>query len=86
MLADYVSSFHPRLVGLTGEPAAIKTSRSPTRRSSPKSAGGSAGNYSIDHTGFIYVVGPDGRYRDFLPPQLAPEQIADAIKPHLATE
>ena len=43
-------------------------------------------NYSIDHTGFIYVVGPDGRYRGFLPPQLAPEQIADAIRPQLATE
>ncbi len=86
VLADYVASFHPRLVGLTGEPAAIKTLAHAYKTFFARSAGGSAGNYSIDHTGFIYVVGPDGRYRDFLPPQLAPEQIADAIKPHLATE
>jgi cytochrome oxidase Cu insertion factor (SCO1/SenC/PrrC family) len=86
VLADYVASFHPRLVGLTGEPAAIKTLAHAYKTFFARSAGGSAGNYSIDHTGFIYVVGPDGRYRDFLPPQLTPEQIADAIKPHLATE
>ena len=86
VLADYVASFHPRLVGLTGEPAAIKTLAHAYKTFFARSAGGSAGNYSIDHTGFIYVVGPDGRYRGFLPPQLAPEQIADAIRPHLATE
>jgi cytochrome oxidase Cu insertion factor (SCO1/SenC/PrrC family) len=86
VLADYVSSFHPRLVGLTGEPAAIKTIAHAYKTFFARAAGGSAGHYAIDHTGFIYVVGPDGRYRGFLPPQLAPEQIADAIRPHLATE
>ncbi|MFL4999107.1 MAG: SCO family protein [Xanthobacteraceae bacterium] len=86
VLADYVASFHPRLVGLTGEPASIKTLAHAYKTFFARSAGGSAGNYSIDHTGFIYVVGPEGRYRGFLPPQLAPEQIADAIRPHLATE
>ncbi len=86
VLADYVSSFHPRLVGLTGEPAAIKTVAHAYKTFFARSRGGSEGNYAIDHTGFIYVVGPDGRYRGFLPPQLGPEQIAEALRPHLATE
>jgi cytochrome oxidase Cu insertion factor (SCO1/SenC/PrrC family) len=86
VLADYVSSFHPRLVGLTGEPAAIRTVAHAYKTFFARSRGGRAGNYAIDHTGFIYVVGPDGRYRGFLPPQLGPEQIAEALRPHLATE
>ena len=96
VLAEYVSSFHPRLVGLTGEFAAIKTvahayktyfaKSAVTNSAVTASAGGSPDNYSVDHTGFIYVVGPDGRYRGFLPPQLAPEQIAEAIRPFLGRE
>ena len=86
VLADYVSSFHPRLVGLTGEPAAIKTVAHAYKTYFARSAGGSADNYSIDHTGFIYVVGADGRYRGFLPPQLAPEEIAKAILSQLGSE
>jgi protein SCO1/2 len=86
VLAGYVSSFHPRLVGLTGEPAAIKAVARAYKTYFAHSAGGSADNYSVDHTGFIYVVGPDGRYRGFLPPQLAPDQIAEAIRPQLGAE
>src|SRR5260221_348721 len=37
----------------------------------------------IDHTGFIYLVGKDGRYIDFLPPGLAPERIVEALRLHL---
>jgi protein SCO1/2 len=86
VLADYVSSFHPRLVGLTGEPARIKTVAHAYKTYFARSAGGSADNYSVDHTGFIYVVGPDGRYRGFLPPQLAPDEIAKAILSQLGNE
>src|SRR5262245_43354289 len=85
-LADYRASFHPRLVGLTGEPAAIKTVAHAYKTYFARSAGGSADSYSIDHTGFIYVVGADGRYRGFLPPQLAPEEIAKAILSQLGSE
>jgi cytochrome oxidase Cu insertion factor (SCO1/SenC/PrrC family) len=86
VLAGYVSSFHPRLVGLTGEPARIKAVAHAYKTYFVKSAGGSADNYSVDHTGFIYVVGPDGRYRGFLPPQLGPDQIVEAIRPLLGSE
>src|SRR5262245_7099235 len=89
VLSDYVSSFHPRLVGLTGEPVAIKTVAHAYKtyfaRSAGAPAGGDAKNYSIDHTGFIYVVGPDGRYRGFLPPQLGPERLIEAIRPYLGS-
>jgi len=63
-LARYVSSFHPRLVGLTGTrsevEAAAKAYRVYARRvDDPKSTAG----YTIDHSAIIYVMGPDGAYR-----------------------
>jgi cytochrome oxidase Cu insertion factor (SCO1/SenC/PrrC family) len=63
-LAQYVSSFHPRLVGLTGTrnevEAAAKAYRVYARKvEDPKSTAG----YTIDHSAIIYVMGPDGAYR-----------------------
>ncbi len=63
-LARYVSSFHPRLIGLTGTrsevDAAAKAYRVYSRRvEDPKSTVG----YTIDHSAIIYVMGPDGAYR-----------------------
>ena len=48
----------------------------------PKSAVAGPDGYAIDHTGFIYLVGKDGRYIDFLPPGLAPERIVEALRLH----
>lgn len=81
-LADFVSSFHPQFVGLTGELAAIrktalayKTFFARHRTASP--------NYPVDHTGFVYLVGKDGRYRGFLPPGSSPQDIGDALRAEL---
>ena len=62
-LASYVKSFHPRLIGLTGTQAEIdavaKAYRVYAKKvSDPKSTAG----YTIDHSTFIYVMGPDGAY------------------------
>src|SRR5215475_2321529 len=62
-LADYVKSFHPRLVGLTGTPAEIEAVTKAYRVyvkkvPDPKSSAG----YSFDHSAIIYLMGPDGDY------------------------
>ena len=84
-LADFVSSFHPRLIGLTGSPAEIRKTAIAYRTFFAKSVT-TADNYAVDHTGFVYLLGKDGRYVGFLPPGLAPEAIADAIRARLGTE
>jgi len=82
--ADFVSSFHPRLIGLTGSLAEIRQNgdrlqdvlcqkRCPPRRTIIRST----------IPGFIYLLGKDGRYLGFLPPGLAPDAIADAIRARL---
>ena len=84
-LADFVSSFHPRLIGLTGSLAEIRKTAIAYRTFFAKSVT-TADNYAVDHTGFVYLLGKDGRYLGFLPPGLAPEAIADAIRARLGTE
>jgi cytochrome oxidase Cu insertion factor (SCO1/SenC/PrrC family) len=82
-LADYVSSFHPRLVALTGEDSAIRKVALAYKVYFARSSPAEGDDYTVDHTGFIYLVGTDGRYLGFLPPGTAPEQIAGAIRAHL---
>ena len=85
-LAEFVSSFHPRLIGLTGSFADIKKTAIAYRTFFVKNAAAASGEYSVDHTGFIYLVGKDGRYLGFLPPGVSPDEIADAIRARLGAE
>jgi len=85
-LADFVSSFHPRLIGLTGSLAEIRKTAIAYKTFFAKHSIATPGNYSVDHTGFIYLVSKDGRYLGFLPPGLAPGAIADAIRTRLGPE
>ncbi len=77
-----VTAFHPRLIGLSGEAAAIKQAAAAykvyhARR--PTSEGG----YTIDHSAFIFIVDRNGKYLGFLPPGTSPERLAAIIAPHL---
>ena len=85
-LADFVSSFHPRLIGLTGSLAEIRKTAIAYRTFFAKNGATAPDDYSVDHTGFIYLVGKDGHYLGFLPPGLAPDAIADAIRALLRAE
>ena len=85
-LAEFVSSFHPRLIGLTGSLADIKKTAIAYRTFFAKNSATAPGEYSVDHTGFIYLVGKDGHYLGFLPPDASPDEIADAIRIRLKPE
>ena len=85
-LAEFVSSFHPRLIGLTGSPAEIRKTAIAYRTFFAKNAAAAPGDYSVDHTGFIYLVGKDGHYLGFLPPGATADEIADVIRTRLGSE
>ena len=42
-----------------------------------------ASDYLMDHSSFIYLVGPDGRVRQLFRPNTPPETIAAAIRGQL---
>jgi cytochrome oxidase Cu insertion factor (SCO1/SenC/PrrC family) len=83
-LADYVTSFHPRLVALTGPHSAIREVALAYKVYFARISPAPDGDYVVEHTGFIYLVGKDGRYRGFLPPGTPPEQIVGVVRSQLA--
>jgi cytochrome oxidase Cu insertion factor (SCO1/SenC/PrrC family) len=85
-LSSFVSAFHPRLIGLTGSLAEIRQTAIAYRTFFAKHEDATSSDYSIDHTGFIYLIGQDGRYLDFLPPGVSPDEIAEAIRTRLGAD
>ena len=63
----FVAAFHPRLVGLTGTPAAITAARKTFGIYSRKVTTSDPGNYLVDHFAVIYLFGPDGEPIAFVP-------------------
>jgi protein SCO1 len=61
VMKDYLSSFDPRLIGLTGDPAAIAAVAKSYRvyfKKVPLEQGG----YTMDHTAILYLMDKDGRF------------------------
>ena len=79
-LADYVTMFHPRLIGLTGDAAAIRTAADAYKVYYAKVTNEAGTDYTVDHTAFIYLMSADGNYLGFFPPGTTPERIAETIR------
>ena len=78
-LAAYAPLFHPRLVALTGSPDAIKAAAQAYRVYFAKAGKAGSDDYLMDHSTFIYLMGPDGRYVRHFAHSATPEEIAQAI-------
>jgi cytochrome oxidase Cu insertion factor (SCO1/SenC/PrrC family) len=84
VLAEYVSAFHKSLIGLTGSPEEIRKVANAYKAFYAKVPPGRDGDYAIDHTGVIYLMGRDGEYLGFMPPQTAPEKLTEVLRKYLA--
>ena len=60
-MKDYLSSFNPRLVGLTGDPAAV-AAVAKEYRVYVKKVPLDHGDYTMDHTALVYLMDKDGRF------------------------
>ena len=84
LLADYVGSFHPRLIGLTGSDAEVgaavrawKVHRVKyTPANDPKT-------YGVDHSSLTYLMGPDGKFRTLIPHNTSAERMAEIVRSYL---
>jgi protein SCO1/2 len=84
VLADYVSAFHHSLVGLTGSPEEIRKIANSYKAFYAKVPDERSGGYSIDHTGVIYLMGRNGEYLGFMPPQTNPDRLTEILRKYLA--
>jgi len=82
-LADYVSRFHPRMVGLTGSPQQVAAAARAYRVFYARVQRPEMTQYLMDHSSFIYLVGPDSRVRALFRPETSPEAIAQAVRGQL---
>jgi protein SCO1/2 len=83
VLADYVPSFHPRLIGLTGTPARIRAIADAYKAYYAKYQPEGGGIYLIDHSGFTYLMGRSGEYLGFFPPGTSADRMVEIIRQHL---
>jgi cytochrome oxidase Cu insertion factor (SCO1/SenC/PrrC family) len=82
-LRGYVATFHPRLIGLTGSERDIRTLALAYKVYYARVAAEHGEPYAIDHTGFIYLIGGDGKYLGFFPPGTPPDRMVEVIRQHL---
>ncbi len=87
-LAEYRKSFHPRLIMLTGSEqqiAAVAKAYRVHRRKYlwNKDAKADTQDYGVDHGSLIYLMGPDGKFRTFIPHGTPSEKIAATLKRYI---
>lgn len=83
-MKSYTSTFDPRFVGLTGSRQAIdamlKTYRVyATRR-------GEGEDYTMDHSALIYLMGPDGRLKAVLTPDMDQATMVQSLSKLVGTQ
>lgn len=91
LMQDYVGSFDPRIIGLSGDRAAIDKVlaeyRVYARKSpAPDKSPGKSGDYSMDHSALVYLMDRDGRFLRGFNIERPPEQAAAELRSALAAQ
>lgn len=80
VVGNYVKHFGDRLVGLSGNPEQTKQVAEAYkvyyRKVEDKDA---ADGYVIDHSGYIYLMGPDGKYLTHFPHHISESGLKDGL-------
>ena len=81
-MGQFVKAFYPRMVGLTGTPAEIakvaKKFRVYYSLGKPSKPG--AMDYLVNHTSFLYLMGPDGKFVAIYRGGAGPDAIARELR------
>ena len=84
-MAEYLQAFHPSFIGLTGTPEEIRRVANSYKAFYARVPDSRTNEYSIDHSGVIYLMGRDGKYLGFMPPQTTPDRLANILRRYLAS-
>jgi cytochrome oxidase Cu insertion factor (SCO1/SenC/PrrC family) len=79
VLKTYLESFHPRFIGLTGTEQALKVvldAYRVFRNATPKN---NIGEYMMEHSSIIYIMGKDGKFITHLSHTDTPEVLAQTL-------
>jgi protein SCO1/2 len=84
-LAGYVKLFDERLVGLTGSTAQIAAAARAFRVYYAKATPKGSTTYLMDHSSFLYLMGPDGKFQALFRQGMTPAELAAALHARIAT-
>ena len=79
VMTEYLKSFDPRIVGLSGTQAQIAAA---ARQFHVYVRARQLGNgeYTVDHSSFLYVIAPDGSFAKLLTADLPGHQLAEELR------
>ena len=81
VMKDYLASFDPRIIGVTGDEAAIAAAEKSYRVYAKKVP--TDGGYTMDHTAIVYLMSKDGRFVAPFNMKRRPEEAAAELKRYL---
>jgi protein SCO1/2 len=79
VMRQYMTSFDPRIIGLVGDPEDIEdAAKSFHAYYRPRSLGN--GQYTVDHSSYIYVIDPKGKFVELLTGDLPGHPLSANLK------
>ena len=79
VLKEYMAAFGANFVGLTGTPQQIKAVEKLYRVYAEKKPL-KGGNYGMDHSSVLYLMGPDGKLVTYYDEAISPDNLAKELK------
>ena len=87
-MSDYLLSFHPKIIGLTGSKEQIDHvtklyrvyEQKQEQKSMPKMDHKMMGGYTMDHSSFTYLMAPDGSLLDVFAHNTPPKEMEASLK------
>lgn len=84
VMRNYVQNFYPRMIGVTGSKEQIDSIAKAYKVYYNKvPVEGSASEYAVDHSGFLYLMGINGEYITHFPHNVTEQVLADALRSHI---
>ncbi|MGB8418905.1 SCO family protein [Paraburkholderia sp.] len=86
VLANYVTAFNERFIGLTGTDAQVTAVTKEFGVYAKKGTPNQNGQYSIEHSTSFYLVDPHGRFNRSFSAETSAAQLATSLKKAMSTE
>jgi protein SCO1/2 len=83
LMQDYVSSFNPAIIGLSGSLPAVEATEKTFRVYARKGQPQPDGDYSMDHSSIIYLMDKNGAFVEAFNVEHSPEDAAKELEKYL---
>ncbi len=82
-LKTYLENFDSRIIGLTGDLRTTEAVAKAFRAYAKKVPGDKSGDYTVDHTGIVYLMDRRGKFAGVFDLQRPPQQAARELEAYL---